>query len=489
MRQTEQFAYEIKQEKIVITGYRGCGPDVRIPETLDGLPVAEIGPEAFAECEAPIERVCVPGTVKRIGAGAFRMCMNLQELSLKSGLEEIGEDAFYFTPVEELQIPDTVKKIDGLREMGNLRLSFAENNPYFYTDGYAVYENNRSGKILAVVNLGDPRTAYCVEEGTVFIGPNAFNGQSYLKQVHLPKGLRSIGDEAFAGCRQLEEIVIPEGVFEIGAEAFSLCSGLKRAVLPSTLQFLGRQALTNTFDWAYQKRGLQEIRVHPSNPSFSSDESGFYQMIDGQKYLIKYFGTEQHYKVRPDVAVIGSAALRRASFRELTIPASVKRVEKYAFRECQQIETIHLKADKTTLYIPRTPVYRREEICDLLSVHTGKYLFDYGAYDALWETYLYTADRVGMACCRLLFPAALSEAWREKYERYLSDHQKEIVADIAEREDMDELRNLCDAGAFSAENIEQAIELLSRCQKTEMLGYLMAYKQEKIGVLEFDFSL
>ena len=103
------------------------------------------------------------------------------------------------------------------------------------------------------------------------IGDFAFYGQSRLRQVGLPSGLRNIGLSAFEGCLNLIDIVIPEGVTKIGKKAFkdnvrlytvifegesklvsigdlafSNCSSLERIELPASLQSVNALAFLNS---------------------------------------------------------------------------------------------------------------------------------------------------------------------------------------------------------------------------------------------------
>ena len=55
--------------------------------------VTNIGNTAFSY--SGLERVTIPGTVKRIGAGAFFCCENLREIVIEEGVKQIDSHAFY----------------------------------------------------------------------------------------------------------------------------------------------------------------------------------------------------------------------------------------------------------------------------------------------------------------------------------------------------------------------------------------------------------
>ena len=54
-----QFDYTIENGMITVTGYTGPGGDVIIPDTVDGLPVTNIGDYAFRGC-ASLTSVTIP---------------------------------------------------------------------------------------------------------------------------------------------------------------------------------------------------------------------------------------------------------------------------------------------------------------------------------------------------------------------------------------------------------------------------------------------
>jgi hypothetical protein len=63
------FQYEVKNNRIIITGYKGKKRDIVIPEKINDLPVVEIGGEAFYEnC---LSKVIIPNSVETIGELAF----------------------------------------------------------------------------------------------------------------------------------------------------------------------------------------------------------------------------------------------------------------------------------------------------------------------------------------------------------------------------------------------------------------------------------
>ena len=276
-----------------------------------------------------------------------------------------------------------------------------------------------------------------------------------------------------------------EGLERLGADAFSHCVNLKKIHLPSTLCVMEENALTNTFGWSDAVNGIASVTVASDNPYFSADCSALYERKeDGSLWLLKYFGTERRFVIPDTVSVVGTSAFRRALVREIKIPASVQMIGHDAFRECKQMETVELP-DAVKLYVPRTPVYRKDEIMELLE--GGE--FDFDGYDNLFETYLDLYEQCGMACSRLRYPVSLSREREACYREFLKEHLDEIVEVICQREDLERLSVLAELGCFSETNMDDCMDIVNRSGKTKLLSFLMNYKQENIQGETFDFSL
>src|SRR5436190_20048474 len=86
-----QFTYTVNYQTVTITGYTG-GRVVSIPSTINGLPVASIGPDAFYK--SSITGVTIPNGVTNIGVAAFQDCTSLSTVTIPDSVTNIGRDAF-----------------------------------------------------------------------------------------------------------------------------------------------------------------------------------------------------------------------------------------------------------------------------------------------------------------------------------------------------------------------------------------------------------
>jgi hypothetical protein len=87
------FFYERAGVGARVTGYRGSGGAVVIPELLGGLPVTSIGNSAFA-VRASLTSVTIPDSVTAIGVEAFVGCTGLTSVTIPNSVTSIGYDAF-----------------------------------------------------------------------------------------------------------------------------------------------------------------------------------------------------------------------------------------------------------------------------------------------------------------------------------------------------------------------------------------------------------
>jgi hypothetical protein len=168
------------------------------------------------------------------------------------------------------------------------------------------------------------------------IGDFAFYGQSRLRQVGLPSGLRNIGLSAFEGCLNLIDIVIPEGVTKIGEKAFkdnvrlytvifegesklvsigdlafSNCSSLERIELPASLESVNGSAF-------FGANVLEAITVRSTNKYFSSKDGVLFN-IDADTLVVYPAGKYGEYTIPDTVKNIGVYAFALSKFKGIDL--------------------------------------------------------------------------------------------------------------------------------------------------------------------------
>lgn len=179
-----------------------------------------IGIELFKGCEA-LKEVRLPSTLTTIPKSTFKECVSLKKVELPTGLTAIEEYAFEGSGIEEMVIPETVKK---------LACSFTNCKSlkrFVFPKNMETIENRMFDGCEMLSDITLPTNLKT-------IGNYAFDNTLFDKS-ELPATVTTIGFNAFAYCTQLKEMVIPEGVTIIPGALFMSCTSLARVVLPSTV--------------------------------------------------------------------------------------------------------------------------------------------------------------------------------------------------------------------------------------------------------------
>lgn len=154
---------------------------------------------SIVHCPQGKTSVNIPETTTAIGAGAFKNCSELVQISLPAAVQTIGESAFEgCTKLQSFAIPEGVTKI----------------------------ENSTFTNCASLESVTIPSSVQA-------LGANAFSGCTALKNVSIPEGVTTVPAGAFSGCSALESVMLPASVAAIGDGAFTGCGKLK------TIEFQG----------------------------------------------------------------------------------------------------------------------------------------------------------------------------------------------------------------------------------------------------------
>lgn len=472
---------------------------LRIPAAVDGLPVRRIEERALWGAGEMLHAIIVPPGVREIGDLAFIMNGGLASIELPEGLCVLGSGIVDLTLVEELSLPSTVREIKEPYTYNGIHLAVAAENPFWKSDGRGLYqkkadEAGTGSLVLRGLHLEAGVSLYQVKEGTWRIGPHALDENDDLQALHLPDGLREIGDFAFSGCDRLNDLKLPESLETLGEEPFHSCESLHRLRLPRHLLHAGRHAFTDTFNWLRNNHGLCDLQVEEDNPVFYVENGSLMEQRGKDTVLLKYLETESVYDIPPGTTSIDALAFLRSDVTDLGIPSSVIHIGTDAFCGMERIRIMRIEQDHTMLYIPQEPAFRKEEILEgfydrAQTFRDAVWHYDYEAYDAAFTSYYYTADKVRMACGRLLAPCDLSQEAESIYLSWLTEHLDEIARDLAGAGDREGLQILLQAGIVDADTVDRVVESVARCGQPDLLSWIMEEKQERFGVHEIDFSL
>lgn len=227
--------------------------DIIIPPivTYNGknLTVTCIGYNAFERC-SELTSVNIPNTVTSIESHAFAYLFDqLSELIIPSSVISIGNSVFMGTYLNEVRIPNSVKKLGShpfwlgriksiIFEDGDTPLEFGTGGGN-HGQGVVGYlsececENIHLGRVFSYES--GPYYFPCLNASTiktVSFGPSiseipyrAFRGCSSIKSLTIPKTIISIGDGAFDGCLALDSVKFEDSETEIEIGQYTTNSG------------------------------------------------------------------------------------------------------------------------------------------------------------------------------------------------------------------------------------------------------------------------
>ena len=357
----------------------------------------------------------LPLCVKQIGLDVpaeeancvFSGCSNLKSVILHENLEIIGTGAFCKATIEELRIPNSVKKICSYAFQTTKNLKHVE-IPLCLMDTTEWFCDSNINSVS-------------LPEGMREIGSFMFLKTPELKHITLPSTITSIGKRAFMESA-IQEIIIPEGVKEIGEAAFAECHNLMKVKLPSTITSIGKKA--------FVKSAIQEIIIPEGVKEIG--EEAFCEC-----------NNLMQVKLPSTITSIGKKAFAKSAIQEIIIPEGVKEIGEEAFRECNNLMKVKLPSTITSIGKKSFALSAIKEIIipegvkeiedkafalcyNLSSITLPKSLFEIKSYafascDVLKDIYLHGVPKVyglGIFSQRIVNIHLLDNEPSAQYERF-----------------------------------------------------------------------
>lgn len=321
---------------------------IEIPEYIDGLPVVEIGSDAFISCK--FSNIVIPSSVKKIGNGAFYGCTSLESIEFPDYIVEFGESVFpkcetlRFVKMpksimtipdasfcdcwnlEEIVLPDSYTSIGAhafqhcyklqtivipasLRTIGagafrgsSITIIVDEDNPFFTVENRILYDKNKSKIYYCPCDQQVSSISATVRE----IGPSAFEDCTNVVELILPSTVTNIGTSAFYNCTSLTQITLPPTLSILAPHVFSGCSKLESLIVPEGVRTIGSYAvsgctslkylaipssvedITRMFAWGYYGAEIISFKGSPpvGIPTISQQRIG--KIIYNQEYAVEW---------------------------------------------------------------------------------------------------------------------------------------------------------------------------------------------------------
>ena len=245
-----------------------------------------------------------PGT-KRMAGNAFRMCRNIESVTLPDGISEIGDHCFAnCSKLTSINFPLGIKRI----------------------------------------------------------GYNAFYGCTGLTSVDIPYGVTSIGPAAFRHCSNITHLTLPNTLELIENSAFEDCSSVTSVYVPDSVKQINQYSLGYTYNKTlgrYEKvPGFTIYSTTGSAAEKYAEEKGYAfvavdsdytyeELADGTVKITGYKGSDKELSLPSTldgktVSEIGASAFKDAKITYVSLPKTVKSIGSHAFENCGSLKTVFL---------------------------------------------------------------------------------------------------------------------------------------------------
>ena len=263
------------------SGNTGCGITVVFGETVKTIPSYLF---FGAGGSSPnVTKAVIGNNVTSIGEYAFRYCDDLKIVTIGKSVKSIGGYAFAdCTKIEELYYDATEV------EVGN--------------SDYVFFHAGGEGKGLSLI---------------------------------FGEGVRSIPDFLFFSCTGLKNIIIPNGVTSIGAWSFCHCTGLMSVTIPDSVTSIGDSAF-------FGCTGLMEIYYNAEEISDLTDKSNVFSRAGKSMSGITVTFGETVASIPAYLFYINGSSDYYPNIVSVKLDNKLTRIGESAFSSCTELSGIYI---------------------------------------------------------------------------------------------------------------------------------------------------
>ena len=397
------FTYSTSNSQVTISQYIGYKTQVSIPERINGYPVTTISGSAFLN-KSSITSIVVPNSVTSIGAGAFRGCNSLVDVTLPfvgaSRNTSYGYDGVFGyifgwssstnTSSHSSRDYTYVNTMYGTKPDGTVWQyscrnysdpNYSGSNSYCYQSYYyqipttirnVTITNATTIYVAAFMNCNFI-TNITLNSGVTDIRDYAFQNCSNLESingnniVNLPSTITSVGNYAFKSCTSITRLTVGTSISTIGSNAFAGCSSLATVSFSTGLTTISDNAFLNCSSLATVSfsTGLTTIGAYafsncpiatlsiPStvtsigNYAFAGNTAITSLSIPGNvktigMYAFSGLTNVTSLTINSGVESIGGHAFQNLAITNLVVPNSVTSIGAGAFKDCNSLVDVTL---------------------------------------------------------------------------------------------------------------------------------------------------
>ena len=265
----------------------------------DNMLLSKDGKKLFMLLSADgVTDILIPEGVEEILPYAFAESGKVKKLTLSTTMRIIRENAFGEHRIKTLRIPESLETIEegGFDYSGLGSVIVDKKNTHFYTDKTCLFRMLENGKMELLCCFRNKLEEYQIPEGTVSVCAHAFTPCTQLKELTLPESLEVFDETAVD--RQFKMLKLPAGLRELRRDDNKdLSAGYK-------------DLNSETLFW-------------DANVLYQQMEEGLVAIYSNQKV--------EQLTLREGTVRVAEGAFR-GEYGKITFPGSLRRIEKYAFR-------------------------------------------------------------------------------------------------------------------------------------------------------------
>lgn len=240
---------EVIASQAFMQSYTGDSPleTVKFPSTLKEI-------ESLAFRQSSLTSVTLPGTLEKVGSSAFDISKKLASLTIEEGVKELGDYAFWSCEaLTSVKFPASLKKVgnscfghSGLTSVDLGSVEEIGNYAFYYTklNEVTVPATVKDAGIASFCNI-KTLTKATFKAGAKDVGSYMFFYDTALSDLTLADSITNVGEYAFGYCVALKEVTMPRSLSTMGDAVFyKAWKSLKTVVFPDEVQITSLPAST-----------------------------------------------------------------------------------------------------------------------------------------------------------------------------------------------------------------------------------------------------
>lgn len=316
----------------------------------------------------------------------------------------IGKEAYYYSRIKGISIPNTIRKIKGRAFVGCIdiiKVDITDMRAWCEIEFEDEYSNPVSRSESFYLNGSEVRELI-IPEGIKTINHGAFSRCKSLYKVKIANSVEYIGIRAFDGCYNLNKLDLGS-VQTIDEMAFYRCSAIKSLNIPKSTKHLDIRTFTGT--------DCSTITVDSENPYYDSRDN-CNGIIDTKSNML-YLGSSTTV-IPNSVDSIGNYAFESCyGLKELIVPSNVKTIGLNAIHDCTYLTTMTMPALREFKYLGGIALENLNIMCkdedDFMSF-IGTYIPYYGLGPTVYPDWHFYIN--GKLLKELVLPKDMTEVYQ-----------------------------------------------------------------------------